>query len=125
MISVLCTLVCFLAIVWIVVFEPFGNKESRRRKYGLDEYRIQKLDYYEDATIVSTKYYVQQFTRVPFIPGNWKTWKDIEEYRCGMGDCYWHTKYYSTVEDAEKAVNKMRTGEPFEGTKEETVKYIP
>jgi hypothetical protein len=42
-----------------------------------------------------------------------------------MGDCYWHTKYYSTVEDAEKAVNKMRTGDPFEGTKEETVKYIP
>jgi hypothetical protein len=42
-----------------------------------------------------------------------------------MGDCYWNTRYYSTLEEAEKAVNKMRTGDPFEGTKEETVKLIP
>jgi hypothetical protein len=115
-----------VAALWIGVFQPFGTKESRRKRYGLDQYRIQKLDYYEDATIVSTKYYIQQMTRMPSIfPSNWKRWKDIEEYQCGMSDCYWHTKYYKTVEEAEKAVNKMRTGEPFEGTKEETVKLIP
>lgn len=114
-----------IAALWVAVFEPFGTPESRRKKYGLDQYRIQKLERYEDATIVSTKYYVQQLTRVPLIPGNWKTWKDVQEYICGMGDCYWHTKYYSTLEEAEKTVNKMRIGEPFEGTKEETVKYIP
>lgn len=114
-----------VAALWIGVFQPFGTKESRRKRYGLDQYRIQKVDEYEDATIISTRYYIQQMSRVPFIPGNWKTWKDLEELHCGMGDCYWSTKYYSTVEEAEKAVNKMRTGEPFDGIKEETVKYIP
>jgi len=114
-----------VAALWMFVFQPFGTRESRRKKYGLEQYRIQKLDQYEDATIVSTRYYVQQLTRVPLIPGNWKTWKDIKEYQCGMSDCYWHTKYYSTVEEAEKIINKMRTGDLFDGIKEETVKYIP
>jgi hypothetical protein len=109
-----------------MVFQPFGTKESRRKRYGLDQYRIQKVDRYEDATIVSTKYYIQQLTRMPSVfPSNWKRWKDLEELHWEMGDCYWSTKYYSTVEEAEKTVNKMRIGEPFEGTKEETVKYIP
>jgi hypothetical protein len=114
-----------VTILWIAVFEPFGNKETRRKRYGLDQYRIQRVDRYEDATIVSTNYYVQQMTRVPLLPGNWKRWKDIEECCCGYFDCYWHTKYYNSVEEAEKAINKMRTGEPFDGTKESTVKYIP
>jgi outer membrane receptor for Fe3+-dicitrate len=107
-----------------MVFQPFGTKESRRKRYGLDQYRIQKVDRYEDATIISTSYYIQQMTRSWYMPSKTK-WKDLEELLCGMGDCCWHTKYYSTLEEAEKAVNKMRTGDPFVGTKEETVKYIP
>lgn len=124
MISVICTLALFSAIVWTMVFEPFGTRESRRKRYGLDQYRIQKIERYEDATIVSTRFYIQQLTRTWYMPAKSK-WKDIEEYQCGMSDCYWTTKYYLSLGAAETAVNKMRKGEPFEGTKEETVKYIP
>lgn len=113
-----------VAALWIGVFQPFGTRESRRKKYGLDQYRIQKVDRYEDATIISTSYYIQQMTRSWYMPSKTK-WKDLEEELCGMGDCYWTTKYYGKIQDAEKAINKMRTGEPFDGIKEETVKYIP
>lgn len=118
-------MILILLSIGIYIDRPrvFLNSEEIRNKYGLDQYRIQKVDRYENAKIDSTYYYIQQMVRKPFSK---KThWQTIEQKNCGWGDCYWQMKTYKTQEEAEAVVNKLRTGDPFDGKKESTVKYIP
>ena len=42
-----------------------------------------------------------------------------------MGDCYWNTKYFSTLKEAEDAVKRLQDGHKWHGHKETIIKYIP
>ena len=98
------------------------NNEKRRKRWGLNQYQIVKNDWYEDATIKQTTYFIKQKCKLPVLGIQWL---DVQYQICGMGDCYWNTKYFSTLKQAEDAVKRLQDGHKWHGHKETIIKYIP
>lgn len=97
------------------------NNEKRRKRWGMNEYQIVQNDWYEDATIKQTTYFIKQKCKVPIFGIQWV---DVQYQICGMGDCYWNTKYFSKLNEAEEAVRKLQDGFKWYGNKETIVKTI-
>lgn len=118
-------IVLLIAIAIRLAKQIFQDPEKDRKKRGLDKYRIKSQEYYECGEVISRKYYVEQLMKVPILSAfTW--WEKVEEHKCGYSDCYWDTKYFTSLEYAEEAIRKLRLEDStFNGYKEETIKYIP
>lgn len=118
-------LIVLLILAIVLAKQVFRDPEKDRKKRGLDKYRIKAQEYYECGEVVSRKYYVEQLMKVPILSAfTW--WEKLEEHKCGYSDCYWDTKYFASLELAEKAIAKLRLEDStFNGHKEYTVKHIP
>ncbi len=117
----------FLIIFVVLIFVVFciavcTNNETERNRWGLDEYRIQMLEYYSKGKVQSIKYFVEQRLNIPMVG---KTWIGIKEYQCGYGDCSWDIIYFDKQLEAEKLVERLRAGNRCEGHVETTIKKIP
>lgn len=118
-------LILMIALAIMLAKQVFKDPEKDRKKRGLDKYRIKAREYYECGEVFSRKYYVEQLMKVPILSA-WTWWEKLEEHKCGYSDCYWDTKYFESLELAEKAIAKLRLEDStFNGPKEEIVKYIP
>jgi hypothetical protein len=116
----------FFAVVVAIIFMAcfiglFDNNETERKRWGLDEYRIQMLEYYSRGKVQSIRYFVEQRLNIPMIG---KVWKPVKEYQCGWGDG-WETIYFDKQSEAEKLVERLRAGNRCEGHVETTIKKIP
>lgn len=113
----------FVAIIFVVFFVALSNdNEKDRKRWGVDEYRIQMLEYYSKGKVQSIRYFVEQRCNIPIIG---KVWKPVKEYQCGWGDCSWETIYFDKQSEAEALVESLREGNQLEGHIETTIKKIP
>jgi hypothetical protein len=117
----------FFAVVVAIIFMAcfiglFDNNEKERKRWGLDEYRIQMLEYYSKGKVQSIRYFVEQRLSIPMIG---KVWKPVKEYQCGYSDCSWETIYFDKQSEAEALVESLREGNKCEGHIETTIKKIP
>jgi hypothetical protein len=116
-------LVVFVAIIFMAFFIGLSdNNEKERKRWGLDEYRIQMLEYYSKGKVQSIRYFVEQKLNIPIIG---KVWRPVKEHQCGWGDCSWETIYFDKQLEAEKLVERLRAGNRCEGHVETTIKKIP
>ena len=123
-------LVIVAVIAISLVRSVFDDPESRRKRRGLDQYRIKVVENYECGEVKDKRYYIEQRMKTPILfrifLGDYKPWVKLQEYTCGMSDCYWTTTYFKTLESAEKAIEKIRIeNSTFNGQKTEIIKYIP
>lgn len=116
-------LVAFVAIIFMAFFIVLSeNNQRERKRWGLDEYRIQMLEYYSKGKVQSIRYFVEQRLNIPMIG---KVWRPVKEYCCGYGDCSWDTIYFDKQIEAEELVISLRAGNRVEGHIETTIKKIP
>lgn len=116
-------LVAFVAIIFMAFFIVLSeNNQRERKRWGLDEYRIQMLEYYSKGKVQSIRYFVEQRLNIPMIG---KVWRPVKEYCCGYGDCSWDTIYFDKQIEAEELVESLRAGNRVEGHIETTIKKIP
>lgn len=106
----------------VFIYKLSDNNEKRRKRWGKDQYRILKNEFFESGMIKSTSYYIQQQCSIPLFG---LVWVDVQHEICGMGDCYWHTVYYGHLDQAEQAVRLLRNGDKWNGNKETIIKHIP
>lgn len=119
--SVLFLIIALLAVSMFIIALN-NNNEKERKRWGLDEYRIQMLEYYSKGKVQSIRYFVEQRLNIPMIG---KTWIPVKEYCCGYGDCSWDTIYFDKQIEAEELVESLRAGNRVEGHIETTIKKIP
>lgn len=115
--------ITFIILIFMLFFiAMLDNNEKKRKRWGLDQYRIQMLEYYSKGKVQSIRYFVEQQLRHPLFG---KVWISVKEYKCGMSDCYWDRIYFDKQIDAEILVKSLRAGNRCEGHIETTIKKIP
>lgn len=119
--SIIFLIIALLAVIMFIMALSDNNQRERKR-WGLDEYRIQMLEYYSKGKVQSIRYFVEQRLNIPMIG---KVWRPVKEYCCGYGDCSWDTIYFDKQIEAEELVESLRAGNRVEGHIETTIKKIP
>ena len=106
-------------IVFLVAMSD--NNEKRRKRWGKNEYRIVKSDYYKHGLVKNTTYYIQQKCNVPILGIQWVK---VEHLIGDMSSTYWVTTEYGWLDQAEQAVKRLQEGHKWQGHKETIIKTI-
>ena len=110
-------------VLMIIAFSVVvgGSNEKRRKRWGKNEYRIVKSDYYKHGLVKNTSYYIQQKCNVPLLGIQWVK---VEHLIGDMGGTYWVTTEYGWLDQAEQAVKRLQEGHKWQGHKETIIKTI-
>jgi hypothetical protein len=86
----------------------------------MEQYKILKVDYYNRANLISTRYQVQKKRKV----FGFTVWSYVSETLSGWADTYLSRVSFETAEEAEVFVSKLLNGNPIEGETITEVKKI-
>ncbi len=84
------------------------------------EYKIIRVDYYNTADLVSTRYQIKQARKIL----GFTTWFYLKETISGHGDSFKTKISFPTIEDAESFIQNITKGNPIEGSTMHEVKKI-
>ena len=86
----------------------------------MEHYKILKVDYYNRATLISTRYQIQKKRKVL----GFTVWSYVSEEVSGWADTYLSRVSFETFEEAEIFIQKLLEGNPIEGETITEIKKI-